>query len=988
MTRCLLLVACFCVGATSAWAVKIPLIVQETLYPGSVPGISRKADPVTVGVPLPDNAAEGASETHSLTVRGAGLGQFRVLGRWPSGRIKWLLVDTQVDVNAGQVNTALSVTDGGSGSFGGPDLAFDNGRSISVDTGSARFTIRKDRFNVLDEVVMGQARLVTRDTSQGLVVVGPEPGRTACPCTTIYASANDPASTAVIEENGPVKAVIRASGAHVSASGQPYMRFTLRMYFYKGKSHVRIVSVLRNADYGRSGSSATAFKGHQGYELRLKTQLSGPAVYAIAGHSNAPASGALQQDEAAYLYQGESPHLKWQDWCGFGCVPYSTDKGYAIVREGAVVARGDGTQPVQGWADIRDNTGSGVQIGVYQLSAYWPKSLEFHHGGGDVRIGIWPRQNSKPYYQPWPQWSIHELYLNFHQSALNSPASEFLKLQHYLVGRTERERYNAAGVFPYALIDPAVEDSFYRSTARSASPATISQAAACCIEDVGTRAAAWPLNVFRFYAWGAGSGANQTEFRWSYLLNFLTRGMTGRYLNAAHFYRFQAESFLPHSDGFNWRDRPGEYDGFGLPTATSENSTLGFRNWRDQEHGHWYGMTDYYFLTGDETVREALFDQAKDWYLNPNTYQNGRNGGLYNSRSVGIQMVGAARFGQFLADIGDRDAQAVLDQGVSAYTTQVKPELCVSGFPKGCSPGSSEGGGWRTQGVSRTRGVPWGQAGTSGTWCGVPHAYRMNSPFQTSILIQGVLELARAKGRKWPEYYNALDLAYGIARWNLSEAYVDDGSGRWDRTGFRFGLALDVPNRCAAPGESPEPNVQPTANQTIAMTFLAKHVVERTTDWATQFKVNTQRNMSALGMTTSDFGSYQLAQLIAILNNPGDVELVEVPIRVQAGAAGSYSISWEAPAGAESYRIKWAPKPIVDWIGFDPLNNTFIGDPANSIPWFAAANVPELPTPAAAGSTQTIVIQTKTVGLTARNVSVKAYVRKRAAASGSAIPFE
>jgi len=36
-------------------AVNVPLTIQEALYPGSVPGVTRTADPVTVGVPLPDD---------------------------------------------------------------------------------------------------------------------------------------------------------------------------------------------------------------------------------------------------------------------------------------------------------------------------------------------------------------------------------------------------------------------------------------------------------------------------------------------------------------------------------------------------------------------------------------------------------------------------------------------------------------------------------------------------------------------------------------------------------------------------------------------------------------------------------------------------------------------------------------------------------------------------------------------------------------------
>src|SRR4051794_1450871 len=91
----------FFVAAVLAFAplcsasIEVPLIVQESLYPGSVAGLTRTSEPVTVGIPLPDNPDQGATNVKQLSIRGAPVGQFRVLGKWPSGRIKWVLVDTQ-----------------------------------------------------------------------------------------------------------------------------------------------------------------------------------------------------------------------------------------------------------------------------------------------------------------------------------------------------------------------------------------------------------------------------------------------------------------------------------------------------------------------------------------------------------------------------------------------------------------------------------------------------------------------------------------------------------------------------------------------------------------------------------------------------------------------------------------------------------------------------------------------------------------------------
>src|SRR5262249_21148587 len=235
-------------------------------------------------------------------------------------------------------------------------------------------------------------------------------------CTAPYSSANDGSSTAVIEENGPAKTVIRATGTHRDSGGNAYMQFTVRMYFYKGKNVVKLTTTLRNADYGGSNSFPSAYKGYQAYELRLAPNLGGGRTYSIGNHTASPTTGSLAGSDSVYLYEGQSQKMKWQDWCGFGCVTYTNDSGYQIVKNGSAVINGTDTQYPEGWADLSDGNGAGVSIGVYQLAAYWPESLDFNGGGSDGRIGIWARENSQPYYQAWPQWNTPDLYLNFHSS--------------------------------------------------------------------------------------------------------------------------------------------------------------------------------------------------------------------------------------------------------------------------------------------------------------------------------------------------------------------------------------------------------------------------------------------------------------------------------------------------------------------------------------------------------------------------------------------
>src|SRR5690348_14170088 len=110
----------------------VPLTVQELLYPAApTSGIARTRGPVTVGIPLPPNS--GITSTSQLGLTGASAGQFRAESKYPNGNLHFVLIDTLADVPADGQNTGITLTTG-SGNFGGPNLATDNGATISVDT--------------------------------------------------------------------------------------------------------------------------------------------------------------------------------------------------------------------------------------------------------------------------------------------------------------------------------------------------------------------------------------------------------------------------------------------------------------------------------------------------------------------------------------------------------------------------------------------------------------------------------------------------------------------------------------------------------------------------------------------------------------------------------------------------------------------------------------------------------------------------------------
>jgi hypothetical protein len=894
--------------------------------------------------------------------------------------------------------------------------------------------------------------------TRGLVMMGPSatatyPASVSCSagaCTTLYSSANDPNSTCSLEENGPVKAVIRCVGTHMDSAGHPYMHFTVRETFYLGKSSVKVTSVLRNADYDTStmpssdcgydannlrcqgGTFNTAFKGFQSYELRLAADLSGELSYAF-GTDGAPLSGTMGATDSAYLCQGQSNFMvaDLPGDCFFGspCAQrYTPDVGYSIHKNSTVLASGDQTAVPTGWADISDSAGHGLEIGVYQMAAYWPKSLELGAGGSDVRIGIYPSMNSQPIYQAWPAWSIHDLWLNFHSKQLATPGDEFLRFQHYLLARPPLTYVNSTGVFPYPIVDPVVESNYYYNAYLNASPpvnlSTLCFGGTLPCQASPDRNVTAPnllhtagLYVYRDYAWSSGGPLNQEEFRWSDLQKFLQQGYTGRWLNSAHFYRFVAEKVMVHSDGvsstdptvnaFRWRDRDRrELDNWGMPALSQAGDyTAGIVTnsayssvswpWSDHLHHHVYGILDYYFLTGDETIHEAIVPY-KDYSLFDGYQQS-----PVIARHVGITLMSGARLAEFLAATGDPDASTVLAKTTAVFENRLKPETCLSGFPAGCTQPSIPCPNGICEdsdpiGMSYTRGQPTGSRGEG--WCPAAtgtNYFRIGQPFETSIEEEGALSLRHAQNSTWSDYHFSLDLAFGMGMGNLTEQFGDDGTTSWQGAtftgnGFRYEAPLDFSSYCdASVALSTEVyqcgdhkcDIQGSAlnnTQGVWFNFYTRFLTTRSIDWKRKFDLQlVKASQGGVIVWPPDYGSYQIGALIEAIQNAPKASLKEIPlISVTSDGNGSQTLTFQVPAGSLSPRLKYDATRSIQadtskLLDFDQFSQTFGIDPVTHVNWFAATDA-TASLPAWTPGIHTVTLKTGANGLDASHFSLKA----------------
>ena len=236
----------------------IALKVKET------EGITRRRFPLTRGVPLPQGTVSGVENLSLQDAQGRDVPvQLRVLGRWPDGSAKWVLVDFQADVEAGQeaVYTLRYADQKAAASVQGVEITEREDR-FEVCTGPLRFGIGKKAFALFDGVELGER---AEGSFVSEVDVAPRGGGDAWAKIsesefagatqrriygmggTCLASEGVEEYAVEIEEAGPLRAVICCRGAYESTApmhhyaGYRPLRFATRIYAYAGKAQVRVV---------------------------------------------------------------------------------------------------------------------------------------------------------------------------------------------------------------------------------------------------------------------------------------------------------------------------------------------------------------------------------------------------------------------------------------------------------------------------------------------------------------------------------------------------------------------------------------------------------------------------------------------------------------------------------------------------------------------------------------------------------------------------
>lgn len=675
MLACLLCVLMLLLPSQSD-ALDIPITIQNA----AADGLARSKEPVVAGIPLPESA--NILNTSQLRVfNGSGKAvpaQISVAARWKgvatdtTKPIKWLFVRFQADTPAsGKSGYVLKTAS--TASVAGQAIEIQNGaQEFKVNTGKAVFTISKTRFNLLESVLIDDdgagvpdAQVMMQNGQGGLQLKDAQ-GKLFT--TNLHAP-----EEMVIEESGPLHAVLRIRGVFKAADGkyfapslknpashprfsQPYpnsfFHYNCRIHFYAGKSYVRVfLTIENNGAHGRSNPEQKFAPIQAVYfdslEMVLKTPASG--TRSIQTHDS---QARLASADSFALYQDWKENL--QDSLRSTLEPRFKDGiYYTTAKNGSSLTSG---KMNPGWLDTSDGN-LGITFAMRHFWQNFPKKLTATTS--ELRIGFWPSEGYYPYCRSadFPESALDmyaraagrdaglylfdsgkhktfELLLDFHSNAVaEEPQALSAMLEHPGVAHAQPSWYastKALGMIASQGVgssDPVIREALARF--EKIQLANVDESASSngwTIDKLKT--ADVPRGTYdkqsRYFGWmnfgdllwdvQIPTGSHY-DWNYSFLLHFLRTGNLKFYTSAVPMakHRYDIDQYHGQRTDTNGEDFWINHMAFYEKDAHSDPSIATYMTSAVSKHSHTWngGLILYYLLTGDRKAWEAAVENGE-----------------------------------------------------------------------------------------------------------------------------------------------------------------------------------------------------------------------------------------------------------------------------------------------------------------------------------------------------------------------------------------
>ena len=161
------------------------------------------------------------------------------LATWPDGSVKWSGHAIGADKGLSSDKLTLSVSK--HVDVKGNLKVSDHADHLLVDTGIIQCEIAKSGATLV-RALKRKEQLISREGKLVLLTQDkPDEGNGESP---VHDAFESNINNVTLEQDGPVRAVVKIEGRHVNAKQRAWLPFTIRLYFYEGAESIRIIHTI------------------------------------------------------------------------------------------------------------------------------------------------------------------------------------------------------------------------------------------------------------------------------------------------------------------------------------------------------------------------------------------------------------------------------------------------------------------------------------------------------------------------------------------------------------------------------------------------------------------------------------------------------------------------------------------------------------------------------------------------------------------------
>lgn len=562
-------------------------------------GVEREAG-VRFGFPLPQGAIFQKDGARFSDAEGQALpAQFTVTSRWPDGSIRWLLIESRIEVGAKETATAyVSVTDNtAKPPKDSPLTLTQDDKTAQISTGAVTVTIDKTHFNLIANAADTSEKTIPawKSDAGGIALTAAD--------GTVYTTSALPPDSFAVEESGPERITIRVDGRYGDASGKALMRYTTRLTFRRASPVVEIAHTHINDDLSHEFTDIASL------DLNLQAPKTITQVLANLTAPDDKGNRLVSGRELA-VFQSSDRDSKWT-------IDGQTKSG----------GRTSGS-----WLASAEDTSIGVA--VLDFWERWPKG--FTAGENRVCIGLLPKLPGATFGDDLPYHLKFPFVSGNYRFKWGMSTTERLAID--LSGKIPRKELLAEIQSPLVAIVPA---SWYAST-RALGDIPAPQGAQFELwDEFVSRSYEQHMDLARaqreygFFNYGdwfgerkRNWGNNEYDLAHCFFQQFARTGNTDYFRLALRAARHQADVDIVHAYpdpryvGANHQHsigHTGVWEGPNRPKQATWSHA--YDEHTDGTNGHTWsdGMADAWCLTGDPRVAEAALELGEHltWAIAP-----------------------------------------------------------------------------------------------------------------------------------------------------------------------------------------------------------------------------------------------------------------------------------------------------------------------------------------------------------------------------------